>query len=162
MTPLAPPRLGAGIALLAALGCTDKGDDSGAALEPPDITGHYQSFVTEVTGCGGEKDDWMDWATGPLSVDGDASLLTFDFGDDLSFTGSVNSGYQFAFSGLITYEDATLDLYGSGSVTSQASASGGAQWVLDGGYSAEFDDDEFETNNCTLEGRFEATQLTGA
>lgn len=136
-------------------------DDTGFAGQPPDMASRYNVILGGTSGCDGEETWITGWAEGPLAVDGDASLLTFDFGNDISFTGSVSSSWQFGFSGEIVYNEAELEVYGAGTVSEETDDEGDRQLFLTGTIEAEVDDDEFETNNCTIEGQFQAYELTG-
>ncbi len=152
------------VLLLPALACNggDGGkDDSGFVGTPPDMASHYNVILGGTSGCEGEESWIADWAEGPLNVSGSSGELTFDFGDGMSFLGSVSAAWQWGFSGDVIWNEATLEVYGSGSVSNETSDAGGAQLVIEGSIEAEVDDDEFETNNCTIEGVFEAYELTG-
>ena len=143
------------------IGCKG-GDKADTVQAPPDITGKYNVLVNGTTGCSGVQ-DWINgWAPGAMSVEGDTDQLTFDFGDGLSFTGSISADYTFAFSGSPTYNSDTLETYGSGTAAADTSASGGAQWVLSGDLEVKVKDPEFEANDCTITGTFDATELIGA
>lgn len=145
--------------LLAA--CSDGKDDTGPAGTPPDMASRYNVILGGTSGCEGEEGWIADWAEGPLNVSGDAGQLVFDFGDDMSFNGSVSASWQWGFSGDVTWAEAKLEVYGAGTVTVETSSSGGEQLFIEGSIEAEVDDDEFETNNCTIEGLFQAYELTG-
>lgn len=148
--------------LLAA--CSDgggKSDDSGVVGEAPDMTGHYNVILGGTSGCDGEETWITGWADGPLSVTGDTSTLTFDFGEGMSFVGSVSNAWQFGFSGDVIWNEAALSVYGTGSVSLETADNGDDQLLLEGSVEAEVDDDEFESNNCTIDGLFEAYELTG-
>lgn len=162
MNPQRILTTGVGLALLAlAAACSDgdskdPGDISGAA---PDVTGRYNVILGGTTGCDGEESWIQDWAEGPLAIDGEPSTLTFDFGQDMSFLGSVSASYTFGFSGEVVWAEAKLDVYGSGSFETQTEDDGSVKWVINGDVEAEVDDDEFETNNCLIEGAFQAYEL---
>ena len=138
-----------------------KTDDTGIVGAPPDMALHYNVILGGTSGCDGEETWITGWADGPLSVTGDSSELTFDFGDGMSFTGSVTNAWQFGFSGDVIYNEAALSVYGSGSAAMETADNGDDQMVLDGSIEAEVDDDEFESNNCTIDGVFKAYELTG-
>lgn len=148
------------LALLPLLACAgeDK-DNSDFVGEPPDMAARYNVLIGGTSGCEGEETWLTGWAVGPLAVEGDASELSFDFGDDMSFLGSVSASWQFGFSGEVTFNEAKLDVYGYGTVSNEVNDNGAEQLVLDGGLEAEVDDDEFTTNNCTITGTFQAFEL---
>lgn len=147
--------------LLVACSGGGKSDDSGIVGAAPDMAGHYNVILGGTTGCDGEETWLTGWADGPLAVTGTSNELTFDFGEGMSFIGSVSNAWQFGFSGDVIWNEAALSVYGSGAVTSETDDNGDEQLTLDGSVEAEVDDDEFETNNCTIDGLFEAFELTG-
>ena len=132
----------------------DKDDGEVIVGDPPDISGRYQVFITGTTGCDKEPEWTAGWAEGPMSIEGSADTLSFDFYDEVVLDGAVDGSYQYWFAGTATYDGAELSIYNSGSV--QAAETG---WTLDGALDIEVDDDEFDTNNCTITGTMEATQL---
>lgn len=146
------------LALLSACGGDDK-DSGGLQGDPPDVTGRYNIILGGTSGCEGESSWIQGWAEGPLAIDGDPGTLTFDFGDGMSFLGSVSASYTFGFSGEVVYSDAALEVYSSGSFDTETEDDGSVKWVISGDIEAEVDDDEFETNNCTIEGAFEGYEL---
>ncbi len=147
--------------LVACSGGDGDKDDSGFVGTPPDMASHYNVILGGTSGCGGEETWITDWAEGPLNVTGTASALTFDFGDEMSFTGSVSGSWQWGFSGDVIWNEAELEVYGAGTVSMETNDAGGEQLLIEGSVEAEVDDDEFETNNCTIEGLFQAYELTG-
>ena len=153
-------RVGLAVLVLAAA-CNggDSKDSGGASGAAPDVTGRYNVILGGTTGCSGEESWIQDWAEGPLAIDGDASTLTFDFGQDMSFLGSVSASYAFGFSGEVVWAEAKLDVYGSGTFETETEDDGSTKWLINGGIEAEVDDDEFETNNCIIDGAFQAYEL---
>lgn len=146
--------------------CNGDGKESDDPLTgaPPEIAGHYNVIISAATGCGEDGEAWFqEWAEGPLLVEGTEGDLSFDFGDDYVFLGSVSYSMAFSFGGDIVYNDAELEVYSSGTVSSEtySTTDGGTgyRWMLDGDFEIIVDDDEFETNNCTVEGPYQATQL---
>jgi len=145
--------------LLAALlvaSCAGEAGDTGVAGTPPDISGRYQVFVSYVSGCDSDPSWVQDWAEGPLLVEGSADDLRFDFYDDMVFTGTASVGNTYVFSGETTWQGATLTLYHSGDVAEDGDAT-----VLDGTFEIEVDDDEFTSNNCSIESGSRATEIVG-
>ncbi|MCB9778318.1 MAG: hypothetical protein H6742_07125 [Alphaproteobacteria bacterium] len=154
----------ASILLLAAssalfLACGDKDDTGGLPTgTPPDVAGSYQAFIGGTSGCEGVS-DWIDgWATGPLKVEGSGGVLSFDFGDDYVFDGGVDSYGRYYFSGTIQYNDAELVVDHEGSFEKDTESEL-ERWLMDGEFEVEVDDDEFDSNNCTITGRMQATEL---
>lgn len=145
--------------------CGGDKDDSGLLVgAPPEVAGHYNVIVSAATGCGEDGEVWIQgWAEGPLNVEGTNGDLTFDFGDDYVFVGSVLSSQSYSFGGQIEYDAAVLEVYSTGTFTSESYTntedSTSYRWVMEGDFSIEVDDDEFETNNCTVEGPYQGTQL---
>ncbi len=144
------------LAALLATSCAGEGVDSGAAGAPPDISGRYQVFVSYVSGCDSDPSWVQDWAEGPLLIEGSADDLRFDFYDDMVFTGKAAVDNTYVFSGETTWQGATLTLYHTGDVAEDGDAT-----VLDGTFEIEVDDDEFTSNNCSIESGSRATEIVG-
>ena len=142
--------------------CGDK-DDTGSGLPisgPPDVAGSYQVTIGGTTGCEGEASWINDWATGPLRVEGTEGVLTFDFLDDHVFEGSIDSLGRYQFTGVITFNEAQLDVQNEGQFELDPDFDG-ERWLVDGDFEIEVDDDEFKTNNCTITGPMQAIELVG-
>lgn len=148
------------VLLVFATACNGGDKDSGGLQgDPPDVAGRYNIILGGTSGCSGESSWIQDWAEGPLAIDGDPSTLTFDFGDEMSFLGSVSAAYSFGFSGDVIWGEAELSVYGSGVFDTETEDDGSVKWVMDGDLEVEVDDDEFETNNCTIDGAFHGYEL---
>jgi len=145
--------LGVSLGVIACGGATE---DSGTVAAAPDITGRYNIELQGASGCEGEVSWVSTWAIGALKIEGEASELLFDFGDDYEFTGWVDSTKDFAFFGNIEGDGYLLEVEARGGISFAEN-----QWVLEGDLGVTVDDDEFETNNCTVESRFVAVQLVG-
>ena len=59
----------------------------------------------------------------------------------------------------MVWAEAKLDVYGSGTFETETEDDGSTKWLINGGIEAEVDDDEFETNNCIIDGAFQAYEL---
>ena len=137
--------------------CGGGNDDSGGnSGNLPDISGDYQVMVNWVTGCDGDPGIVEDWAQGPLSIEGSPSNLSFDFGDDMDFSGTVSASGSVWFSGVVTNDSATLDLGFSGTADQTDD-----QWVVLGELEIVVEDDEFTSNNCSVTSEIEAFELVG-
>lgn len=158
---LRAPALGLLLCLPLAVACGDKDDGTDLPqAEPPDVTGTYQVTVGGTTGCENDPSWINDWATGPLRVSGTADALEFDFGDDMIFAGSVDTLGRFRFEGVVTFNGAVLDVVNEGSFALNPDYDGD-QWLMEGMFEIEVDDDEFTTNNCTITGPVQALELVG-
>lgn len=142
--------------------CSGEGKDDGDTLvgDPPDVTGRYNvATLTAPNGCDGDI-SLIDWAQGPLTIEGTPDALSFDFGDEKSFSGAVGASFQFSFSGDATLPardtglEVQLGVYCAGSFSS-----GSTGWTMDGEFEVEVDDDEFTTNNCTFSATMGAVEL---
>jgi len=136
----------------------DKGDSADDAGEGPDITGRYNVDIVGVAGC--ENDPaWIDtWARGRLDISGSSNSLTFDFGDDAVFGGSIAADGGFRFSGTFEANGAALSVSGDGLAGVAPTDPGdGSQSLLDGGLSVRVSQDGLE--DCTIDGPFIATEL---
>ncbi|MCK6506178.1 hypothetical protein L6R53_22840 [Myxococcota bacterium] len=150
------------LALSSTLACGDK-DDTGSGLpvaEAPEVAGNYQVTIGGTTGCEGEASWINDWATGPLIVEGTGGSLTFDFGDDYVFSGSIDSLGRYQFEGVITFQEAELEVKNEGQFELDPDFDG-ERYLVDGDFEVTVDDDEFEKNNCTITGPMQAVQLVG-
>lgn len=144
------------------LACGDK-DDTGSGLpvaETPDVAGNYQVTIGGATGCEGESSWINDWATGPLIVEGTGGSLTFDFGEDYIFNGSIDTLGRYQFEGTITFNEAELEVQNEGQFELDPDFDGD-RYLVEGDFEVVVDDDEFEKNNCTITGPMQAIQLVG-
>ena len=145
-----------------ALACGDK-DDGGdpPQADPPDVTGTYQATIGGTTGCENDPSWINDWATGPLRITGTADALEFDFGEEMIFSGSIDTFGRYRFEGEVIFNAAVLDVVNEGSIALDPDYDG-ERWLLEGMFEVEVDDDEFDTNNCTITGPVQAVELVGA
>lgn len=143
------------------LACGDKGADTGSGLpsgNAPEVAGSYQAFIGGTSGCEGESSWIEDWVTGPLKVEGTGGVLTFDFGDDYVFDGGVDSYGRYYFAGDIVFNDADLAVSHEGTFAKDTESELD-RWLMDGDFEVEVDDDNIDSNNCTIEARMQATEL---
>lgn len=147
------------VALLVLSGCKGGVDTEGPS--GPDIRGRYNVIVAGTNGCLTDEGESRaalitTWANGALAIEGDAGgALTYDFGNGTIFQGSADEDSSFQASGLVSEVDG-WDLDAS-LLGSAASADG--RWVLSGDFSVRADDDGVESNDCTIEGPFQAFQV---
>ncbi|MGB0641411.1 MAG: hypothetical protein ACPGTU_18905 [Myxococcota bacterium] len=150
----------------------DKGDSGGAAdvATPPNVEGRYNVQMSAATGCELESYWLEEWVPGPLSIDGEPSSLTFNFGNGMEFGGAVDSNKNYSFSGeaeisLTLNEDtgssevmARLEVLHDGSFEKR-----GDCWEMDGNFEVRVDEnnDGLESNDCTITSPIKATQLEG-
>lgn len=142
------------------LACGDKDDPGLPQAEPPDVTGNYQVTIGGTTGCEGASGWINDWATGPLRITGEPSALSFDFGEEMIFSGSVDTLGRYRFEGELIYQGAQLIVSNEGSFE-QDPEYDGERWLISGMFEVEVDDDEFTSNNCTITGPMQAVELVG-
>jgi hypothetical protein len=135
-------------------GSSDVETDDG--LDPPDIAGRYNVIVTGTNGCDGNADLIDGWASGALTISGEAGDLTFDFAGGNVFSGSVDDAYSFQFGGTTAYEAYTLSVFASGVVNTDEMD----RHVLQGDFEVTADDDGIVSNDCTITGPFEAYWLS--
>ena len=155
-----PALLAAVLSPLLALACGDKDDTGGGTLPPAAVAGSYQVTIGGVTGCEGDV-SWVDgWASGPLQIDQveGAAEIVLDFGGGYIFDGSVDSYGRYFFSGDVPFNDAELAVENQGAFTVDPDFEG-ERWKVEGEFTIEVDDDEFETNNCTLTSPMVAVEL---
>lgn len=143
-------------AVLGLAACSGQKGETGAP-SGPDITGRYNVIIGGVTGCDNDPTWVAGWASGPLAVSGTPDALTFDFDEGMTFDGLVGADWKYRFWGIVTYNGATLDLSHLGEVSK---ADNGAS-KLDGTFTVTVNDDQFESNDCTLEAPMQAVGLTG-
>lgn len=151
------------LALSSTLACGDK-DDTGSGLpvaETPEVAGAYQVTIGGTTGCEGESSWINDWATGPLTVEGTGGSLTFDFGQDIIFSGSIDTLGRYQFEGTITFNEAELEVMNEGQFELDPDFDG-ERYLVDGDFEVVVDDDEFKKNNCTITGPMQAIELVGS
>lgn len=151
MSPRGMPRLG--LVALALAGCGDKDGDS--ALPVPEVAGRYQVFVTTVSGCDNDAELVQPWAQGPLTVDQDGSALTLDYGDEAVLRGDLAADGGFSANGGFTWRGREMALGQDGTFTEDADG-----WRLAARFSIVVSEDEFESNDCTLEADIDATRLS--
>lgn len=153
----------AALLLLPLLGtaCGDKDGDTGAVnTAVPSVGGSYQVTIGGVTGCESEV-SWVDgWASGPLRIEQveGSSTLELDFGEGYIFQGTVDSYGRYFFDGDITFSNAELAVGNTGSFNVDPEFDG-TRWLMEGEFEIEVDDDEFDTNNCTLTSPMQAVEL---
>lgn len=147
------------VALVLFSGCSGGDDTDGPT--GPDIRGRYNVIVAGTNGCLTDEGESRaalitTWANGALAIDGArGGALTYDFGNGTVFTGSADEDSSFQAAGLVGEVDGwDLDVF---SVGSAAAADG--RWVLTGEFNVTADDDGLATNNCTIEGPFQAFQV---
>jgi hypothetical protein len=100
--------------LLALVSCGGKGDDTGSALPPPDVSGRYNVTVLGTSGCDGDP-SWTDgWARGPLTVSSEGGALTLDFGDPAAIEGELDGRGEWRATGGFGHQGAELAVVGSG------------------------------------------------
>ena len=143
-----------GLLLAGLLACGDKADDT--ASQAPDVTGRYQAFVVGTDGCGGDESWVDDWATGPLLISGTANALTFDFYEDMTFSGRVDDLGGFSFSGDVSWSGRDLTVINQGDFSLEDGA-----WLMEGTFEIVVHDPEFTTEDCTLTAPMRATELQG-
>lgn len=137
---------------LALAGCGDKADDS--ALPPPDVAGRYQVFVTTVSGCDNDASLVQPWAQGPLSVSQQGDAITLDYGDGAALDGTLDPEGGVTVSGDHAWAGRTLAISQEGSFVEEAGT-----WTLAARFRIIVSEDEFESNDCTLEADIDATQI---
>jgi hypothetical protein len=136
----------------------DKSDSGAEEGYAPDITGKYNVEVLGVAGCENDP-SWLDaWARGPLRISGTSDSLSWDFGEDVVFSGLVESDSGFRFSGSLTVNGAALSVTSTGLASLAPTDPGdGSQSLLEGTISVVVEQEGQEA--CTIEGPFEATEL---
>lgn len=145
------PAWAVGIAV-ASLGCSGKDGDS--AAEIPDVAGRYQVFVTTVSGCENDVSLVQPWAQGPLTVGQNGAAINLDYGDGASLDGSLDADGAFAASGSHAWSGRDLAISQEGTFADEAGT-----WTLAARFRITVSEDEFESNNCTLEADIDATQI---
>lgn len=145
-------HLQASVVVLVALGCTDKTGDS--AAEAPDVSGRYQVFVETVSGCDNDASLVQPWAQGPLTVSQDGAVINLDFGDGASLDGTLDAAGDYLASGSLEWSGRDLAISQEGSFGEDAGT-----WTLDARFRITVSEDEFESNDCTLEADIAATQI---
>lgn len=133
-------------------GCGDKADDS--AAPPPDVTGRYQVQITTISGCDNDATLVQPWAQGPLEVSGSGGSLSFDFGDDAVFSGTVSADGTYGFRGDLTWAGAEHRVVQEGMFSEEDGT-----WTAEGLFRNTVSVDEFDTNDCTLEATMVATWI---
>lgn len=152
LSPSRPPLLL--IALLAACDA-DQSSETGWNAAPL-ITGGYQAFLEGATGCGGSYEVVTDWAEGPLSIRGDGPrTLTYDFGQDMAFAGSVDESWSYQFGGSGTWMGYNLSIHQAGVFTEEDE-----RFVMTGDFSVIVDEDGNASNDCTITARMSARQIS--
>ncbi len=147
------PRLTTALLAATALLCSCESAGGDPWEDSPDIRGRYHVIVEGTQGCEGRSEYLTAWAPGALTVGGDEPLsLTYDFGDDVVLTGSVNSSYTFSLGGYVETEDWALGVGASGVARTQD-----LMWVLEGTFSGDAEDEGITL--CTISGPFVATQV---
>jgi hypothetical protein len=141
------------VAALVLAGCGDKSGDSASAV--PEVAGRYQVFVTTVSGCDNDVSLIQPWAQGPLTVTQDGASVTLDYGDDALLLGTLDADGAFAASGELAWSGRDMALSQEGQFIQGAEA-----WELAARFRNVVSEDEFESNDCTLEADIEATRLS--
>ena len=146
--------LGRSAILPVLIACSGSESDGLPEAVAPDIAGNYNFILEGTTGCDGEQGWLNDWAPGALVVEGAASGLSFDFGNEMVFVGSIDAGYSLQFGDRVDFGGASLAVFSGG-----AASHDGERWTLSGLLEATVDDDGVESNDCTIEGPYEALEL---
>ncbi len=141
------------MAALLFLACN--GDDDTGGGTPPDVTGHYNVILEGVTGC--ESDPtWLDWCEGPLVISGEPDSLSFDFGEEVIFPGTVTSARGYSFSGSLVVDGADVSVVNAGGF----SVGKNDLWEMEGDFEAIVSTDpEFKSDDCTIDGPMHAMML---
>lgn len=144
------------LALLVACG-GGKGDDSGggsgALLE---VANRYNVLVTTISGCENDPTWVQPWAEGPLTLSQDGADLVFDFGSDAVFPGTLDDLGRYTFRGDLSWNGGALEVENKGLFHKTADG-----LTFDGEFEIMVDEDEFETNNCTLTSAIEGYEVQG-
>lgn len=139
-------------ALVLVSACGAKGGDS--AAPPPAVAGRYQVFVTTVSGCDNDATLVQPWAQGPLTVSQDGAALTLDYGDGAVLDGSIEGDGGFTATGAHAWSGRELSIRQEGDFVED-----GDVWTLSARFRILVSEDEFESNDCTLEADIDATQI---
>lgn len=143
------------IGALFLLACNGEDDTGGGT--PPDVTGHYNVILEGVTGCDSDPAWIEDWCAGPLVITGDPGSLSFDFGEDVVFPGSVTAARGYSFSGPLVHNGADLDVVNVGGFSMGKSDN----WEMEGDFDVEVSTDpKFTGDNCTITGPMHATMIS--
>ena len=154
-----------GTSLLAALlaGCDGHPKDTaGFGGGAPDVTGHYNVLISGASGCTDDEGqghyEWVtDWANGSLVISGsESSDLNYEFRDGILFTGFVDGSWGYQFGGTAEWDGADLSVYNTGLFYQDE-----GKMIMSGEFEVIVDDDDFTTNDCTIEARMEATRIAG-
>lgn len=107
------------LALLLVMGCGGSGSDldsldtDAGFFAPPDIRGRYDSSLVLEEGCPSGQDPPLDWANGPLEIDGEASALTFAF-EGLTLNGAIEKTFTWWIADSAELGPWTLDISAEG------------------------------------------------
>jgi hypothetical protein len=129
-------------------------DDTADPFEPPEVEGRYEVTVQGVNGCDANADLLAGWADGPLTIAGEPSALSWDFGDGVVLSGAVDDSYGLQFSGGVAWGSYAIDAYADGVVYSEDD-----RWVLEGDLEGVVDDNGIASDDCTITGPFKAYQV---
>ena len=144
------------IGALLFLACNGDDDDTGGGT-PPDVTGHYNVILEGVTGCADDPSWVEDWCNGPLTITGDPSSLSFDFQEDIVFSGAVLASRGYSFAGPLVFNGADLDVANAGSFT----MGDDGNWDMEGDFEVVVSTDpNFESDDCTINGPMHATMIS--
>jgi hypothetical protein len=141
------------------------GDGGENGPSPSTVTGKYNVQIAAPVGCAGESYWLEEWVPGPMTISGEPSSLTFDFGDGIELYGAVESSFVFyaegeadvAFSVDGNLADARLDIFNSGTFSDQDNGC----FVMDGDIEAMVDVDGLSATNCIITASMVAYQLEG-
>jgi len=118
----------------------------------PDLRGRFNVQLTQTEGCP-TAPNHVGWIAGPLLITGETPDLSFDFGQDLVFSGTSTEGGRFSFRGEAASPlgDDTYAVSGRGS-----SSGASPQLQLEGTVDVEIDGAQ---DGCIYTGGFTAPQV---
>ncbi len=140
-------------------------DDSQNESTANSVTGSYEMLLGPTVGCSGQSYWLEEWAAQSVTISGQPSSLTFDFGDGIELSGSVDSDMGFQATGAPfvgfsidgDFVDAQLSVFIDGLFYDQ----GDGCFVMEGDIAVEVDDDGIDVTNCNMEAPFSAYQFEG-
>jgi len=139
-------------AVMCGVACGGKGEDSGSALPPPDVSGRYNVTVLGTSGCDGDP-SWTDgWARGPLTVAASGAALELDFGDPALLSGELDGRGEWRAIGGFAHQGAELSVIASGAFVEEEEV-----WTLDADLSVTVVADGADP--CTQDARAAAQEL---
>lgn len=135
--------------------CGKDVEETGWIGDVPNVTGTYNLFVTGATGCDGGYDVVTDWAVGYMGVEGeDPSNLIFRFRDELAFDGWVDEHWSYQFGGFVLWNDIEESVYNAGAFEMTDEG-----MEMSGQFDVVVNDDDIDTNDCTVTARIEGTRI---